>query len=255
MIEAAFHTPHTVGEASDLLVELDNSALVSGGQWLVPRIRSHDITLEHVISTHELSELKGIQGRSDLIIIGAGETHNTIATSFPINTELPSLADMARKVGDQQVRNRGTIGGALVSSPEHTDYSLALLGLDGSLKTNKRQIPADAFLDSTSASKILTDEILISIEFSIPQFATYKKIPHPAANHADAGVFLSKFDNGETRIIVSGSNQWPVGLLDAELSLKHNKGIFSAIEKQFQHDVFFASRLCALLEECLGELP
>ncbi|MEM6899989.1 MAG: FAD binding domain-containing protein [Pseudomonadota bacterium] len=250
MAEPAFHTPRTLEDAIFLLNDLKNAQLVSGGQWLVPRLRSQDITPDHIVTTQHLEDLTGIRKRGDEVIIGAAETHDAIASCPKVQKAIPEIASLATRIGDQQVRNRGTIGGALASDPAHTDYSLALLGLDGSLTTNKREIPAAEFFENESTARLTADEILISLRFRIPASASYRKLAHPAANYAEAGLFISRFENGETKLIIAGKDQWPIRLTEAEalLSGGNTEAVAGFIKSRFGDAPFFASRLIALLK-------
>ncbi|MEM7660706.1 MAG: FAD binding domain-containing protein [Pseudomonadota bacterium] len=250
MADPAFHTPRTLEDAIFLLGDLKNAQLVSGGQWLVPRLRSQDVTPDHIVTTQHLEDLTGIRREDDCLIIGAAETHNAISLSSIVQKAIPELASLAARIGDQQVRNRGTIGGAFASDPEHTDYSLALLGLDGTLTTNKRELPAANFLESESTARLAPDEILISIRFRIPVSANYQKLAHPAANYAEAGLFVSHFEDGGARLVIAGKDQWPVRLTDAEdlLAAGNTEAVAELIKSRFSADPFFASRLVALLK-------
>ena len=58
---------------------------------------------------------------------------------------IPSLAALAELIGDPQVRNRGTIGGSISNNDPAADYPGALLALGATVRTNKREIPADDF--------------------------------------------------------------------------------------------------------------
>lgn len=249
MADPAFHTPRTLEDAIFLLGDLKNAQLVSGGQWLVPRLRSQDVTPDHIVTTQHLEDLTGIRREGDHLVIGAAETHDAISLSPTLKKTIPELASLAARIGDQQIRNRGTIGGALASDPAHTDYSLALLGLDGSLTTNKRELTAAEFLADESTAQLASDEILMSIRFHIPASANYQKLAHPAANYAEAGLFVSHFQKSETRFVVAGKDQWPVRLTEAEglLIAKDTEAIAQFIKSRFSADPFFASRLVALL--------
>ncbi|MEM6412618.1 MAG: FAD binding domain-containing protein [Pseudomonadota bacterium] len=249
MVDPAFHTPRTLEDATFLLADLKNVRLVSGGQWLVPRLRSQDIAPDHIVTTQYLEDLTGIRQEGDCLIIGAAETHDSISLSQTTCETIPELASLAARIGDQQVRNRGTIGGALASDPAHTDYSFALVGLDGSLITNKREIPAAAFLGTKSTAQLADDEILISIRFRIPASANYQKLAHPAANYAEAGLFISRFENGETKLIIAGKDQWPIRLIEVEelLTAGDTEAVTEFFNSRFSADPFFASRLVALL--------
>ncbi|MEO1407556.1 MAG: FAD binding domain-containing protein [Pseudomonadota bacterium] len=250
MTDPAFHTPRTLEDAIFLLGDLKNAQLVSGGQWLVPRLRSQDVTPDHIVTTQHLEDLTGIRRGEEHITIGASETHDAISRSPEVQQVIPELASLPARIGDQQVRNRGTIGGALASDPAHTDYSLALLGLDGSLTTDKREVTAASFLESESTARLGSSEILISIRFRIPVSANYQKLVHPAANYAEAGLFVSHFDNGGARLVIAGKDQWPVRLTDAEdlLAAGNTEAVAQFIKSRFSADPFFASRLVALLK-------
>ncbi|MEO0881299.1 MAG: FAD binding domain-containing protein [Pseudomonadota bacterium] len=243
-----FHAPRTLDDAVLLLADLKNASLVSGGQWVVPRIRSQDVTPDHIVTTQHLEELRGIRRDSDHIIIGAAETHDAIATSSIADDAIPALAALASRVGDQQVRNRGTLGGALASDAGRTDYGPALLALDGVLTTSTRELTAREFLTDDQTARLSSDEILISVRFRIAKSASYQKLAHPAANFAEAGLFVSRFENGEVRFVVSGKDQWPIRLTEAErlLAAGHTDDISAYIKTRFHSDPFFASRLSAL---------
>ncbi|MEO1476642.1 MAG: FAD binding domain-containing protein [Pseudomonadota bacterium] len=249
MIEPAFHAPRTIKEAALLLSDLENAIVVSGGQWLVPRIRSQEIVPNNIIATQHIEELRGIRQNKDRIIIGAAETHNAIATSVVVKTKIPTLASLSSQIGDQQVRNRGTFGGALISDPARADYSLALLGLDGTLKTNRREYQAAEFLKQRHADRLRPDEILMSASFRIPRTGGFEKLAHPAANYAEAGMFVSWFEDGDARLIVSGEHQWPIRLegVDAALTNGQMNDIADLLGAKFSDDPFFASRLTALV--------
>ena len=58
------------------------------------------------------------------------------------------------------MRNRGTIGGSIANSDPAADYPAAVLGLDATLVTNKRQIKADDFFVDMFETALEDGEIL-----------------------------------------------------------------------------------------------
>ena len=73
--------------------------------------------------------LKGIELQDEALRIGALETHASIAESPLVRDRLPALASLAVRIGDQMVRNRGTLGGAIANNDPLGDYPAAALGL------------------------------------------------------------------------------------------------------------------------------
>ena len=69
------------------------------------------------------------------VTIGATTTHATVAASKEVAAAIPALADLAGKIGDRQVRNRGTIGGSLANNDPAACYPAAVLALNPSCAT------------------------------------------------------------------------------------------------------------------------
>src|SRR5205807_117156 len=64
------------------------------------------------------------------IAIGALTTHHDIEFSDLLRKKLPLLSIAAAQIGDPQVRNRGTIGGAASHADPFGDFPACLLALD-----------------------------------------------------------------------------------------------------------------------------
>ena len=72
--------------------------------------------------------------------------HREVADSDRIRTAIPALAALAGGIGDVQVRNRGTLGGSVSNNDPAADYPAAILGLNATISTTRRQIVADEYL-------------------------------------------------------------------------------------------------------------
>ena len=55
---------------------------------------------------------------------------------------LGASGDLAEHIGDAQVRNCGTIGGSIANNDPAADYPAAVVGLNATIKTTKREIGA-----------------------------------------------------------------------------------------------------------------
>ena len=83
--------------------------------------------------------------RRRISTIGAMTTHDTVSRSDTVRKAIPALATLAAKIGDPQVRNRGTIGGSIANNDPTADYPAAVLALGATIVTDKREIAADDF--------------------------------------------------------------------------------------------------------------
>jgi len=93
------------------------------------------------------------------------------------------------------VRNMGTIGGSIANHDPAADYPAAVVGLNATVKTNSREIPADEFFTAMFSTKLEPDEIVVSVTFPVPRRAGYFKLPHPATGFVVAGAFVAEFDD------------------------------------------------------------
>ena len=107
-------------------------------------------------------------------------------------------------IGDAQVRNRGTIGGSLANSDPAADYPAALLGLNGTVITDRRDIAADEYFKGMFETALDADEIVSAVRFPKPARAAYSKFPNPASRYAVVGVMVAETGDG-IRVAVTGA--------------------------------------------------
>jgi carbon-monoxide dehydrogenase medium subunit len=102
--------------------------------------------------------LTGIRRENGSVRIGAMTHHHDVATG---GLGLASMA--AATIADQQVRNRGTIGGTLAHGDPASDLPAVLIALDGSVRTDRREIAgADLFEDYLTTS-LAPDEVITEV--------------------------------------------------------------------------------------------
>ena len=117
---------------------------------------------------------------------------------------IPALADLAGGIGDPQVRNRGTIGGAIANADPAADYPAAVVALAATVRTNRRQIAGDTVFSGLFETALNDGEIVMAVSFPAPDKAAYAKFPNPASRYALVGVFVAKTGDG-ARVAVSGA--------------------------------------------------
>jgi carbon-monoxide dehydrogenase medium subunit len=121
------------------------------------------------------------------------------------------------------VRHMGTIGGSIANNDPAADYPSAMLGLDATIVTNKREIKAGDFFTGLFETALDDGEIITAVTFAAPAKAGYAKFFNPASRYAMAGVFAAKLANGDVRVAVTGAGSEGVFRhAGAEAALKAN---------------------------------
>jgi carbon-monoxide dehydrogenase medium subunit len=204
MYNFEYHRPSSVGDAVRLLSLRPSAKLLAGGQTLIPTMKQRLAQPSDLIDLARVPHLDGIRLNGKRITIGAMAKHAEVAESTDVARVVPALARLAGKIGDAQVRNRGTLGGSIANADPAADYPAAVVGLAAAVRTNKREIPADDFFQGLFATALDADEIVVSVSFPLPEKAAYAKMPHPASRFAVVGVFVAKTANG-ARVAVTGA--------------------------------------------------
>ena len=107
-------------------------------------------------------------------------------------------------IGDPAVRNRGTIGGSISNNDPAADYPAAVVGLNATVHTTKREIAADNFFTGMFETALEPAEIVTAVRFPKPQAACYQKFRNPASRYAIVGVFVARTAGG-VRVAVTGA--------------------------------------------------
>jgi aerobic carbon-monoxide dehydrogenase medium subunit len=213
----AYQRAGSVDEAIALLQEHGEGAkLIAGGHSLLPIMKLRLAEPETLVDIGRIAELRGVRRANGEIAIGALTTHHQIATDAEIRSAVPLLADTAATVGDRQVRNRGTIGGALAHADAAADYPAAILALDATIVAKgprgERRISAREFFLDFLTTALQPDEVLIEVRASVPVEGhgwSYQKLANQASGYAIVGVgAVVVVDDGtcaDIRVSVTGT--------------------------------------------------
>jgi carbon-monoxide dehydrogenase medium subunit len=191
-----YHRATSVPEALSLLQEYgDTGKLLAGGHSLLPIMKLRFAQPEHIIDISGLEELRSITVDADTVTIGALVTHRELATNAELADAVPLIQQMASVVGDQQVRNLGTIGGALAHADPAADYPAGMLALDATVlatgPNGDREIPIADFFAGFLTTALAPDELLTAVRVPVMAPGTtgaYEKLPNPASGYATVGV-------------------------------------------------------------------
>jgi aerobic carbon-monoxide dehydrogenase medium subunit len=216
-----YHRPTSVAEAVSLLQGASDGKLLAGGHTLIPTLKQRLASPSDIVDLGAIAELKGIREEGGRLIIGALTTYSEVVESETARKAIPALAQLASHIGDSQVRNRGTIGGSIANNDPASDYPAAVLGLNATVRTNKREIAADGFFLGMFETALAEDEIIVSVSFPKPAKAGYMKFPNPASRYAIVGVMVAETGGG-VRVAVTGAGPCVYRLPDFEQALASN---------------------------------
>jgi carbon-monoxide dehydrogenase medium subunit len=231
MIPAAFEykRANSVDEALRLLGEHgDDAKLLAGGHSLIPMMKLRLATPAMLIDIAGIPNLDQIDAASDPMTIGALTKHAKLAASDELQKKAPALWDAANDLGDPQVRNRGTIGGASAHGDPSADYPAVLQALDATFtltgKNGARELKAAEFFRGMFETALGPNELLTKISFAAAPKSAYVKFHHPASHYAVVGVAVALTVNGgaieSARVAITGVGDAAFRAAGVEAALK-----------------------------------
>jgi aerobic carbon-monoxide dehydrogenase medium subunit len=192
MITAPFdyEAPESLEEAIRMLHENGEDAkLLAGGHSLLPLMKLRLATPTVLVDLRKIPGLHGVQQDNGGWRIGPMTRHADLQDV----AELGVVARAASLIADQQVRNRGTIGGSLAHGDPASDLPTVLLALDGSVTARgpngERTIAASELFQDYLTTSLAHDEVIT--EVSLPSFQGgfgYQKFTRRAEDWAMVGV-------------------------------------------------------------------
>ncbi len=199
-----YHRPTKAADAQKLIKKHKDGALMSGGMTLVPTMKQRLAAPSDIIDLTGLGN-SGVKVLKTKVTVHAGTTHAEVATDKDLKKAIPSLCALAGGIGDPHVRNCGTIGGSIANNDPAADYPAALVALDATVVTSKRKLSADKFFKGMFETALSRDEIVMAVEFPIPDKSGYAKFPNPASRYAMVGVYVADHGKGNVRVAVTGA--------------------------------------------------
>ena len=199
-----FRRATTIDEARSAVSSADAGKFLAGGQSLIPLLKLGMASPDRLVCVKALDELRGIERDGDVVVVGAAMTHAEVAESDVVREAIPGLADLASRIGDPQVRNRGTLGGSIAHADPAADYPAALVALGATVVTDRREIAAEDFFQGMFQTPLEGDELIREVRFPVPERSAYAKFPNPASRYAIAGVMIAR-TNGAVRVAVTGA--------------------------------------------------
>jgi carbon-monoxide dehydrogenase medium subunit len=245
----AYARAATLTEAFELLgqarEEDEEAKLIAGGQSLLPLMKLRLATPQLLIDIADIAVLKGVARGHQGTAIGATTTYRALGQDRRLTGRHPALADALAVLGDQQVRARGTVGGAVAHGDPAADLPAVLLALDATVEITAsrgtRTAALDDFLLGIYETDLAQEEIVTAI--TVPdrlapggaRGEAYLKFAHPASHLPVAGVCavitMEKGGIASARVAVTGISPRPYRARHSERTLISESPRDSLIEQ------------------------
>ena len=229
MIPPAFdyEAPESLEEAIRMLHESGEDAKVlAGGHSLLPLMKLRLAAPSLLVDIRRIPGLHGIEREDGAWRIGAMATH----ASLQDTPELGLASKAASLIADQQVRNRGTIGGSLAHGDPASDMPTVLLATEGEVTAQgsggQRTIAASELFQDYLTTALAPDEVLTEVRLpALDGYGWgYEKFNRRAEDWAMVGVCALVGESGGTcedvRIGLTHMGSTPLRASAAEEALR-----------------------------------
>ncbi len=221
--------------------------LIAGGQSLLPLMKLRLARPETLVDIGSLAELKGVRTLPDgRVAIGALTTYAELMDSPAMHYGV--LKDALPDIGDVQVRNRGTVGGAIAHCDPASDLPAVLLALDAEIvirsARGERTTDCSGFFKGAFASDIAADELVTEIRLPAPRDdagSAYVSLTQPASGYSMVGVAAVVVRGGPggpvafSRVAITGVGEAPYRATGVEDALTGSDGSAEAIADAAAH--------------------
>jgi aerobic carbon-monoxide dehydrogenase medium subunit len=154
--------PTSLDEALSALQQHEDAKVIAGGHSLLPLMKLRLAAPAVLVDLRRVPGLTGIQREDGSFRIGAMTRHHDVATG---GLGLASAA--AATIADQQVRNRGTLGGSLAHGDPASDMPAVLLAYEGSVTirggSGQREVAAADLFEDFLTTAVGDQEILTEV--------------------------------------------------------------------------------------------
>src|SRR5919199_1421027 len=181
-----YFRPESLAEAVELLSQYGEDARpLAGGQSLIPLMKLRVANPTVLVDLNRLPGLDYVERRNGTLALGALARHADVEAAAAVRAALPIMLDAARVVGDAQVRNLGTVAGALAEADPGGDWGPVLLALNGEV-----QCQGPRGERTIAAADLFADYFTTTLEPT--ELITEIRVPAPPANSGGAYLKLGR---------------------------------------------------------------
>jgi aerobic carbon-monoxide dehydrogenase medium subunit len=226
--EFDYVAPDTLDEAlSALSGGGEDAKVLAGGHSLLPLMKLRLAAPTLLVDLRKVPGLRGVQRENGQWKIGPMTRHADLQG----NADLGPVGQATALIADQQVRNRGTIGGSLAHGDPASDLPTVFLACEGSLTIagsgGTREVAAADMFEDYLTTAVGDGEIITEIR--VPTFdgwgSSYLKFTRRAEDWAMVGVLamVKKAGDGsieDVRVALTNMGSTPLRATAAEDALR-----------------------------------
>ena len=196
----------TIEEAVAARAANDNTAILAGGQSLLPTLNFRLGAPDSLIDISRIPSLSQIEITDAEVKLGAMVRQRPVELNNEVNQANPLLRETLAHVAHLVIRNRGTVVGSLAHADAAAELPAVLLTCDGRVEVvgpnGTRSIAADAFFRFHLTTALKPDELITAACFPVLATGTgwaFGEIARRRGDYAIAGVcvLLAIDANGE----------------------------------------------------------
>jgi carbon-monoxide dehydrogenase medium subunit len=171
--ELTYHRPSSLAEACQLARSLEGeAAFLAGGTELLPDFEQGRDSTGHLIALDRVPGLSEIRRDDDDLSLGALVTLADITTSPTVRDVFLPLAEAARTVGGEQIRNLATIGGNFCRAVPCADTPPICIAAGATVTITdgdrSRSLPAEDFFTGPRETVLERGELVSEIRIPSP---------------------------------------------------------------------------------------
>jgi len=212
-----YHRPPSLADAVALKARLgSSSAVLAGGQSLVPMMSMRMAQPEALIDLGAVTDLAGVERSDGHLRVGAMTRTRDLERSSAVFEVCPLLRQAIVHVAHPAIRNRGTVGGSIAHADPAAELPAVLALLGGSVVVRgpegAREIVAERFFEGHFTTSMRSDEILTEIRFPVLSRGTGTAFAEIARRHGDfamAGAGAVAWPD-RVRIVMFGVDARPI---------------------------------------------
>ena len=167
--------PSDAADLATVLSERPNATIVSGSTDVGLWVAKHMQRISPAVFANGLRELQTVEREGDGVRIGAGVTYSDFAAT--VERDFPAMARLWHRIGGEQVRNMGTIGGNIANGSPIGDTPPAMIALGATLRLRSvrgvRELPLEEFFVTYGKQDRAPDEFVESVHLPLPGDALF----------------------------------------------------------------------------------
>lgn len=172
-----YYRPTSFEEAFQLLTQPGVVIPIAGATDIIPQTRDQRRRFDAVVDVKALPQMRELGTEhvtpccgctpDTCLRIGAAVTMNQLARSDLVRRGWPLLVDAAASMGNEQVRNRATIGGNICTASAAADSAPALYALEAHVLIRgpdaDRSLPIDRFFAGPKQNALRRGELVVGL--------------------------------------------------------------------------------------------